>query len=644
MNQQLRNLILWALIFVVIIVSIGLLRKASQKETTLPFSRFDQLVQKGEIKTAQVKGTSVKGVLKQPIDGATHYTTTLPPDLQNYSTQMVAKGVNVSVAEASSSQYIFALLYILPIVVIIGFWFFFMRQMQQGGNKAFSFGKSKARMVSDTKNRITFKDVAGIEEVKEELYEIIDFLKAPQKFQKLGGKIPKGVLLMGAPGTGKTLLAKGIAGEAGVPFFSISGSEFVELFVGVGASRVRDLFEQAKKNSPCIVFIDEIDAVGRNRGVGSMGGHEEREQTLNQLLVEMDGFEANEGVIIVAATNRPDVLDQALLRPGRFDRRIVVPRPDLRGREEILKVHVRDIKISDDVELSVVARGTPGFSGADLANLANEAALRAAHRNAELVSMEDFEYAKDKVLMGSERRSMILSEEDKKVVATHESGHAVVGYYLPNADPVHKVSIVPRGMALGVTQQLPMDDKYNYSREYLEAEIAVMLGGRTAEEIFLGSITTGAGNDFEKATEMAWKMVTSWGMSEKLGPLAYKSERNPMASFWDSPGWGQYSENTARDIDEEVKAIVLKAKETAKQIITEHKDKMEHVIAALLDREVLDKTEFEALLKGEPLPEKPHHTETVSPPPSGEDVAEGAEEAEKKATSPSNLREQLGGV
>ena len=639
MNQQLRNLVLWALIFVVIAVSIGLLRKATTKETDLPFSQFQSLVESGQVKTSVVKGTTIRGELKEAVDGATHYVTTMPPDLQNYTPSLVAKGVDVRAVEPSSSQYVFALFYLLPVVLIIGFWFFFMRQMQQGGNKAFSFGKSKARMVGESKNKVTFKDVAGIEEVKDELYEIISFLKDPQKFQKLGGKIPKGVLLMGAPGTGKTLLAKAIAGEAGVPFFSISGSEFVELFVGVGASRVRDLFEQAKKNAPCIVFIDEIDAVGRNRGVGSMGGHEEREQTLNQLLVEMDGFEANEGVIIIAATNRPDVLDQALLRPGRFDRRIVVPRPDLRGREEILRVHVRPIKLDADVDLSVIARGTPGFSGADLANLCNEGALRAAHRGGASVAMEDFEYAKDKVLMGSERRSMILSEQDKKVVATHEAGHAVVAFNLEAADPIHKISIVPRGMALGVTQQLPMDDKYNYSKEYLEAEIAVMLGGRTAEELFIGAVTTGAGNDFEKATEMAWKMVTAWGMSDSMGPLAYRGERTSIAAYWDAPTWGQYSEETAREIDEEVKRIVLAAKETATRILSANRDKMESVIAALLEREVLDKEEFQALLRGETLPDLPPR------PVNKDDQSAETKPTDAKAPAPQpKLREQLGGA
>lgn len=604
MNQNLiKTVILWTTILVVFAIAVGLLNKANSKETTLQFSTFTQLVDKGQIKTAVIKGTEVKGKLKQPIQGAENYKCTLPPDLQNYTPTLVAKGVEVKASEPKSSQYLFALIYLLPIALIFGLWFFFMRQMQQGGNKALSFGKSKARIVSDTKNPVTFKDVAGIEEVKDELQEIIAFLKDPQKFQKLGGKIPKGVLLMGAPGTGKTLLAKAIAGEAEVPFFSISGSEFVELFVGVGASRVRDLFEQAKKNAPCIVFIDEIDAVGRNRGMGNMGGHEEREQTLNQLLVEMDGFEANEGVIIIAATNRPDVLDHALLRPGRFDRRIVVPRPDLKGRKEILEVHVRPLTLGKNVKLQLIARGTPGFSGADLANLANEAALRAAHLDRSAVEMEDFEYAKDKVLMGSERRSMILSEEDKKVVAMHEAGHAVVAYCLPNADPIHKVSIVPRGMALGITQQLPMDDKYNYTKEYLQEEIAVMLGGRCAEELCAGKVTTGAGNDFEKATEMAWKMVTSWGMSDKLGPLSYKSERNPLASMWETQEWGHYSEETAREIDEEVKKVVLEAKTQAETILKDHREQLDRMVNALHEREVLDRVEFKALMEGKQLPE-----------------------------------------
>ncbi len=637
MNAQLRSVLLWALIIAIVIVSFGLLRKASVKEVELPFGQFTALVDKGEVKDALVKGTTVRGELKNPVEGATRYTVTLPGDLQNYTPELVKKGVDVKASDSNASQYVMALFYILPAVLLIGFWIFFMRQMQSGGNKAMSFGKSKARMMPEGGNKVTFKDVAGIEEVKEELQEIIDFLKDPGRFKKLGGKIPKGVLLMGAPGTGKTLLAKAIAGEANVPFFSISGSEFVELFVGVGASRVRDMFEQAKKNAPCIVFIDEIDAVGRNRGFGVAGSHEEREQTLNQLLVEMDGFEANEGVILIAATNRPDVLDQALLRPGRFDRRIVVPRPDLKGREEILGVHVRAIKLSPDVDLSIVARGTPGFSGADLANLCNEGALRAARLGKKAVEMEDFEFAKDKVLMGSERRSLILSEEERNVVAHHEAGHAIVAFHLPKADPVHKVSIVPRGMALGVTQQLPVDDRYNYSREYLEEEMAVLLGGRCAEEIFLGSVTTGAGNDLEKVAEMARNMVTVWGMSERLGPLSYKGERNPFGTFWEGGTSAQYSEETAREIDEEVKALVLAAKKRAETILGEHRDRMEVIVRTLLEREVLDRADFEALLKGEPLP-----LHAAAPPAEAEPSREAAPAA-KPAPGPA-LREGLEGA
>jgi cell division protease FtsH len=441
-----------------------------------------------------------------------------------------------------------------------------------------------------------------MDEVEEEVQEIIDFLKDPKRFEALGGKIPKGVLLMGPPGTGKTLLAKAIAGEANVPFFSISGSEFVELFVGVGASRVRDMFDQAKKNSPCIVFVDEIDAVGRHRGAGvSGGGHEEREQTLNQLLVEMDGFESNQGVIMMAATNRPDVLDPALLRPGRFDRRIVIPRPDLRGREAILKVHLRNIKISDNVDVSIIARGTPGFSGADLANLANEAALRAARKDKQSVEMVDFDYAKDKVLLGMERRSMILSEDDKKVVAYHEAGHAIVALNIPEADPVHKVSIVPRGMALGVTQQLPIDDRYNYSKAYLDAELAVLLGGRTAEEIFLKNITTGAGNDLERATEIARNMVTQWGMSEKIGLLSLKGDKTPFLNLWEGSSKGVYSERTAEEIDAEIKKMISVAHEKAEKILTENSETMGKLVAALLEKEVLDKDELEEIT-GRKLP------------------------------------------
>jgi cell division protease FtsH len=490
----------------------------------------------------------------------------------------------------------------------VGIWIFMMRQMQAGGNKALSFGKSRARLLTAQQKKATFKDVAGIDEAKEELYEIIDFLKDPQKFQKLGGRIPKGVLLVGPPGTGKTLLARAIAGEANVPFFSISGSDFVEMFVGVGASRVRDLFEQGKKNAPCIIFIDEIDAVGRHRGAGLGGGHDEREQTLNALLVEMDGFESNEGVILIAATNRPDVLDPALLRPGRFDRRVVVPRPDVRGREEILRVHTRKVPLSEDVDLSVIARGTPGFSGADMANLVNEAALWAARQNRKFVTMVDFEMSKDKVLMGAERKSMILSDEEKKNTAYHEAGHALVAAMTPGADPLHKVTIIPRGMALGVTMQLPIDDKHTYTKEFLESQLAVLMGGRAAEEIFLNHITTGAGNDIERATEIARQMVCEWGMSP-LGPLTFGKKEEAIFLGREIAQHRDYSEDTAIKIDGEVRSIVSTGYSKARNILETHRDTLENIAQALLDREVLDATELKLLMEGKPLPEK------VPPPP-----------------------------
>jgi cell division protease FtsH len=495
-----------------------------------------------------------------------------------------------------------------PILLIVGIWIFMMRQMQAGGNKALSFGKSRARLLTAQQKKATFKDVAGIDEAKEELYEIIDFLKDPQKFQKLGGRIPKGVLLVGPPGTGKTLLARAIAGEANVPFFSISGSDFVEMFVGVGASRVRDLFEQGKKNAPCIIFIDEIDAVGRHRGAGLGGGHDEREQTLNALLVEMDGFESNEGVILIAATNRPDVLDPALLRPGRFDRRVVVPRPDVRGREEILRVHTRKVPLSEDVDLSVIARGTPGFSGADMANLVNEAALWAARMNRKFVAMVDFEMSKDKVLMGAERRSMILSDEEKKNTAYHEAGHALVAAMTPGADPLHKVTIIPRGMALGVTMQLPIDDKHTYTKEFLESQLAVLMGGRAAEEIFLHHITTGAGNDIERATEIARQMVCEWGMST-LGPLTFGRKEEAIFLGREIAQHRDYSEDTAIKIDVEVRGIVNLGYSKARQILETHSDALERVAKALLEREVLDASELKLLMEGKPLPDK------LPPPP-----------------------------
>jgi cell division protease FtsH len=498
-----------------------------------------------------------------------------------------------------------------PFVLLIGFWIFMLRQMQSGGNKALSFGKSRAKLLNNQQKRVTFKDVAGVEEAKEELQEIIEFLKEPQKFQKLGGRIPKGVLMMGPPGTGKTLLARAIAGEANVPFFSISGSDFVEMFVGVGASRVRDLFEQGKKNAPCIIFIDEIDAVGRHRGAGLGGGHDEREQTLNQLLVEMDGFESNDGVILIASTNRPDVLDPALLRPGRFDRRVVVSRPDVRGREGILKVHTRKIPLHDDVDINVIARGTPGFTGADLANLVNEAALNAARYNKKTVSMPDFELAKDKVLMGAERKSMVISNEEKRITAYHEAGHTLVGLKVPIADPVHKVTIIPRGMALGVTQQLPEGDRHNYSKEYLLGQIAILMGGRIAEEVFLSSITTGASNDIERATELARAMVCEYGMSE-LGPLTFGKKEEQIFLGREIAQHRDFSEDTAIKIDQEVKKIIAGQYERAKGIIEENRETMVRLSETLLERESLDGVQIRRIVAGLPLDED-------QPPASGDD-------------------------
>jgi cell division protease FtsH len=483
-------------------------------------------------------------------------------------------------------------------LLFIGVWIFFMRQMQGGGAKALSFGKARARLLTEKQNRVTFSDVAGVEEAKEELEEIIDFLKDPQKFQKLGGRIPKGVLLMGPPGTGKTLLARAIAGEANVPFFSISGSDFVEMFVGVGASRVRDLFEQGKKHAPCIIFMDEIDAVGRHRGAGLGGGHDEREQTLNQLLVEMDGFESNDGVILIAATNRPDVLDPALLRPGRFDRQVIVARPDVRGREEILKVHVKKIPMGADVELAVLARGTPGFSGADLANLVNEAALLAAREEKKFVEMKDFESAKDKVLMGVERKSLILSEEERRATAYHEAGHALVAKLIPGTDPIHKVTIIPRGRALGITQQLPMDEKHNYHREYLLDNIAILMGGRVAEELVLEKISTGAGNDLERATELARKMVCEWGMSEKMGPLTFGKKEEMVFLGREIAQHQDYSEQTAQEIDQEVRRFVMDAYERAKELVKSQIAVLHALAAALLEREVLEGSEVDVIVTG----------------------------------------------
>ncbi len=520
--------------------------------------------------------------------------------------------------DTAGSPWASMLLTWAPIALLIGFWIFMMRQMQSGGNKALSFGKSRAKLSSSTQKKVTFKDVAGADEAKEELHEIIEFLREPQKFQKLGGRIPKGVLLMGAPGTGKTLLARAVAGEANVPFFSISGSDFVEMFVGVGASRVRDLFEQGKKNAPCIVFIDEIDAVGRHRGAGLGGGHDEREQTLNQLLVEMDGFESNEGVILIAATNRPDVLDPALLRPGRFDRRIVVNRPDVKGREGILIVHTKKIPMADDVDIKIIARGTAGFCGADLANLVNEAALNAARFNQKSVKQADFEYAKDKVLMGTERRSMIITEEEKRITAIHEAGHALLAVLLPNADPIHKVTIIPRGMALGVTMQLPVDDKHNYSRDYLQDQLAILLGGRIAEEITQGGLTTGAGNDLERVSALAHKMVCEWGMSDVLGPLTFGKRDEPIFLGREISTTTNYSEDTALRIDQEVKRVVMDNYDRARAVLSERKDVLLKIANELLAREVLDADQVTRLSQGLPLDEFVPAVTATAPPPAGD--------------------------
>jgi cell division protease FtsH len=621
-NTALRNIIFWVVMAALALLIWALVRSnTGERVKDLTFTEFTTEVGKDNVQEVTVLGTDVTGTLKK--DNA-KFKTTIPANYPDLYKSLQEKNVNVTVKDSSSSSWMTWVANGLPLILLLGLWIFFMRQMQTGGNKALSFGKSRARLLSSQQKKVTFKDVAGVEEAKEELHEIIEFLREPQKFQKLGGRIPKGVLLVGPPGTGKTLLARAIAGEANVPFFSISGSDFVEMFVGVGASRVRDLFEQGKKNAPCIIFIDEIDAVGRHRGAGLGGGHDEREQTLNQLLVEMDGFESNEGVILIAATNRPDVLDPALLRPGRFDRRVVVPRPDVGGREGILKVHTKKIPLSEDVEISVVARGTPGFSGADLANLVNEAALLAARRNLKQVTMIDFESAKDKVLMGAERKSMILSDEEKRNTAFHEAGHALVACIVPHADPLHKVTIIPRGMALGVTMQLPVDDKHTYTRDYLESQLAIMMGGRAAEELFLNKVTTGAGNDIEQATELARRMVCDYGMSD-LGPLAYGKNQQEIFLGRDLATQRDFSEDTAIKIDQEVKKFVMTAYQKAKDVLTSNRDALSRIALNLLEREVLDVTEVNLLIEGKPLPERPRivlpkpvpdTTEVLKPQPS----------------------------
>jgi cell division protease FtsH len=614
LNSTARQIIFWVLIIAGAVLIYKLVNPGSKNTENIDLTALYEKIDTKQLKELTVKATETVAIDKNS-NREYHVQLTneqAKNDLLKHASEKDKDGsklVEKVEDESGSSSYLWpALYYLLPFILIFGFWIFMLRQMQSGGNKALSFGKSRAKLLSNQQKRVTFKDVAGVEEAKEELQEIIEFLKEPQKFQKLGGRIPKGVLMMGPPGTGKTLLARAIAGEANVPFFSISGSDFVEMFVGVGASRVRDLFEQGKKNAPCIIFIDEIDAVGRHRGAGLGGGHDEREQTLNQLLVEMDGFESNDGVILIASTNRPDVLDPALLRPGRFDRRVVVSRPDVRGREGILKVHTRKIPLSEDVDISIIARGTPGFTGADLANLVNEAALNAARYNKKVVAMSDFELAKDKVLMGAERKSMVISNEEKRVTAYHEAGHTLVGLKVPNADPVHKVTIIPRGMALGVTQQLPEGDRHNYTKDYLLGQISILMGGRIAEETFLGNITTGASNDIEKATELARAMVCEYGMSE-LGPLTFGKKEEQIFLGREIAQHRDYSEETSIRIDSEVRKIVTEQYERARKIIHENRDTMVRLAEALLEHESLDGVQIRRIVAGLPLEDTSVSTE-----------------------------------
>lgn len=570
----------------------------SGQEKNISLTQLLNDADQGKVAEVMVNGSEVTGKWK---DDKTQFHTTIPANYPDMYKTLRDHGVNITIKDQNSNAWLGFLIQLAPFALLLGLWFFLLRQMQSGGNKAMSFGKSRARLLSMQQKKITFKDVAGVDEAKEELKEIIEFLREAQKFQRLGGRIPKGVLLVGPPGTGKTLLARAVAGEANVPFFSISGSDFVEMFVGVGASRVRDLFEQGKKNAPCIIFIDEIDAVGRHRGAGLGGGHDEREQTLNQLLVEMDGFESNDGVILVAATNRPDVLDPALLRPGRFDRRVIVDRPDIRGREEVLKVHSKKVPMAEDVDLNILARGTPGFSGADLANMVNEAALTAARYNRKSVHMYDFEVAKDKVMMGAERKSMLLTDEEKKVTAYHEAGHTLVSALREHSDPLHKVTIIPRGMALGVTVYLPEEDQHTVTKEYLETRLATLMGGRCAEEIFLGKMTTGAGNDIERITELARKMVCEFGMSG-LGPMTYGKKEEQIFLGREIAQHRDFSEETAKQIDIEVRSFVDTAYKSAYNLLNTNQDIMHRMAAALLERETLDAAEIKLIIEGKDLP------------------------------------------
>jgi cell division protease FtsH len=630
--RPLKTVAFWLMMLVLVLLAVNFYHMSRPEERRLTYSRLSEEIESGNIKSLKIADKEATGELRQPVmvstggrnESVKSFTTDLPMQPSDeFIAKIQAKNPDAEIDGAKERTNWFQILLTwFPIILIVAFWLFFIRQMQSGGSAALKFGKSRAKLLIENKPKITFKDVAGADEAKEELQEIIEFLKDPKKFQVLGGRIPKGALLLGPPGTGKTLLAKAAAGEAGVPFFSMSGSDFVEMFVGVGASRVRDLFEQGKRHAPCIMFIDEIDAVGRHRGAGLGGGHDEREQTLNQLLVEMDGFESNEGVILVAATNRPDVLDPALLRPGRFDRQIVVDAPDVKGREEILRIHTRKIPLSDDVELSVIARGTPGMVGADLANMVNEAALLAARHNHRRVTMGDFEDAKDKVMMGTERKSRIINDEEKKVTAYHEAGHTLVGKLTPGADPIHKVTIVPRGRALGVTHFLPIDERHTYSRDYCEGVLARMLGGRGAEEVIFGEITTGAGNDIEQATNLARKMVCEWGMSDELGPLTYGNKQEMVFLGKELGHERNYSEATQQNIDREIRRLVEEAHQRALTILRENEPKLHALALALLEREILDAKEIDKLIRGEEL--EPYH------PGEGEEPGEPAQPAPRE--------------
>jgi cell division protease FtsH len=617
LNSTVKQILIWVFMITCLVFLWQVVVKTTggTQEKKISLTQLLNDADQGKISEVTVDGAEVTGKYRD--DAKTVFETTIPGNYPDMYKTLRDHGVNITIKNQSPNQWVNLLISIAPFALLLGLWFFLLRQMQSGGNKAMSFGKSRARLLSMQQKKITFKDVAGVDEAKEELKEIIEFLREAQKFQRLGGRIPKGVLLVGPPGTGKTLLARAVAGEANVPFFSISGSDFVEMFVGVGASRVRDLFEQGKKNAPCIIFIDEIDAVGRHRGAGLGGGHDEREQTLNQLLVEMDGFESNDGVILVAATNRPDVLDPALLRPGRFDRRVIVDRPDIRGREEVLKVHSRKVPMAEDVNLNILARGTPGFSGADLANMVNEAALTAARYNRKSVHMYDFEVAKDKVMMGAERKSMLLTDEEKRVTAYHEAGHTLVSALREHSDPLHKVTIIPRGMALGVTVYLPEEDQHTVTKDYLETRLATLMGGRCAEEIFLKQMTTGAGSDIERSTELARKMVCEFGMS-KMGPMTFGKKEEQIFLGREIAQHRDFSDDTAKQIDAEVRAFVDTAYKSAYTILESNQDIMHRMAAALLERETLDANEIKLIIEGKELPATKSALSGVDPGSGGE--------------------------